>query len=67
MGICGYAHSNYLEIYADNSGCMLREIFLLKKRKCSYESVVEMPDLVLVLLLTYFYTFVLVCILVNCS
>lgn len=22
MGICGYAHSNYLEIYADNSGCM---------------------------------------------
>lgn len=41
--------------------------FLLEKGKCSYESVVEMPDLVLVLLLTYFYTFVLVCILVNYS
>lgn len=41
--------------------------FLLEKGKCSYESVVEMPDLVLVLLLTYFYTFVLVCILIDYS
>lgn len=45
----------------------VKRIFLLEKGKCSYESVVEMPDLVLVLLLTYFYTFVLVCILVNYS
>lgn len=45
MGICGYTSSNYLEIYADNFGCMWREIFLLEQRKCSYESVVETPDL----------------------
>lgn len=44
-----------------------KEKFFTWKRKCSYESVVEMPDLVLVLLLTYFYTFVLVCILVDYS